>query len=111
MSDAGGPPPTIEHLTGLALGRLGMSFDDFCRCTPGEFRAALEAFREESEARERAAWDRARFTAACILQPHTRRRLRPQDVARFPWDTAATDAPKVKSTRERFEALKKQWGG
>ncbi|MCR5714955.1 MAG: hypothetical protein K6F98_08585 [Bacteroidales bacterium] len=49
MSDAGGPPLTIEHLTGLALGRLGMSFDDFCRCTPGEFRAGIEGASDAAE--------------------------------------------------------------
>lgn len=77
------------------MGCMGMSMDDFCRCTPSEFRAAWDVWREMHGQRERGAWERTRTLALCTLQPHTSQRLRPEDIMTFPWEK---DTPAGKRT-------------
>ena len=68
------------------MGCMGMSMDDFCRCTPSEFYAAWEAWSESRIRAERGMWERARTQSLCALQPYASKKLRPQDVMQFPWD-------------------------
>ena len=51
-------PAAIERLLGIAMGCMGMSMDDFCRCVPSEFYAAYEAWQELDSRREQAKWER-----------------------------------------------------
>ena len=34
----------------------------------------------------REAWERARWLMLATVQPHSRKRLKPTDVLKFPWD-------------------------
>ena len=63
-----------------------MSMDDFCRCTPSEFRAAWEVWHEMHEQRERGAWERMRMQCLCTLQPYSNKNLDAKDIMQFPWD-------------------------
>lgn len=51
-----------------------MLYDDFCKCTFGEFESICEAWREMTEGQNRDAWERARTIAAIIIQPHLKKR-------------------------------------
>ena len=104
-------------LLGMAVGRIGMSVDDFCRCTPLEFSAIAQGWNEGERQRERSAWERTRLLCTTMLQPYSRRRLDPQDVMRFAWDDDpngdATDEAEqltAKEIRERFEKVKREMG-
>lgn len=103
-------------LLGMAVGRIGMSIDDFCRCTPLEFSAIAESWNEGEQQRERAAWERARLQCTCMLQPYSKKKLKPQDVLQFAWDpstgSGTGDGEKLsaKEIRERFEKVKKEQG-
>lgn len=68
------------------MGCMGMSLDDFCRCTPSEFYAVWEAWNENRSQSEHGMWERARMLAFCTLQPYMNKKLRPQDIMQFPWD-------------------------
>ena len=48
----------------------------------------------------------------CMLQPYSRRRMKPRDVMRFPWDEEETQTEKLttKEIRERFERVKREQG-
>ena len=89
-----------------------MSVDDFCRCTPAEFRAVADAWRRAEERRERSGWERTRMQCLCMLQPYSRRRMEPRDVMRFPWDAEESQREKLttKEIRERFERVKREQG-
>lgn len=76
----------MERLLGIAMGCMGMSMDDFCRCTPSEFNEAYEAWSECQERLERGAWERMRMQCLCSLQPYSQKTLRAQDLMRFPWE-------------------------
>lgn len=68
------------------MGVLGMSFEDFCILTPKECTAACTAYREESEAREKSAWERMRLLANISIQPHIKKKITPRKMLPFPWD-------------------------
>lgn len=103
---------------GLAMGCIGMSMDDFCRCTPSEFQQVAKAWNASLERRERTSWEQVRTSCLCMLQPHSRQRLAPTDLMVFPWEKEkpankpATSGKKT-STEElmrRYAEAKKRYG-
>lgn len=96
----------------MAVGCIGMTVDDFCRCTPSEFSAVYEGWAEAEQRRERAAWERARLQCTCMLQPYSKHRLDPQNVFRFTWEKNEDDSENLsaKEIWEKFEKVKKEQG-
>jgi len=76
----------VERLLGIAMGCMGMSRNDFCRCTPSEFYAAYGAWNDMRTMDERARWERTRTQCLCALQPYSKKQLTAMDVMRFPWE-------------------------
>ena len=64
-----------------------MSIKDFDACTPGEFKAIADSWKQCYESQERVMWERMRYQCLCILQPHSKNQLRPIDILQFPWET------------------------
>lgn len=102
---------------GIAVGCIGMSFDDFCRCYYDEFDAIWRAWKDAEEARTRDAWERTRLLAAITIQPHVKRKLTPQKLVPLPWDkptgkarSKKQSAPQLSATerRKRFEDIAKR---
>ena len=97
-----------------------MSVDDFCRCTPLEFSKVYEGWAEAEQRRERAAWERTRMLCTTMLQPYSKRGLKPQDVMRFAWEMRNAECGMrnegereeltAKEIRERFEKVKREQG-
>jgi hypothetical protein len=90
---------------GLATGCVGMSLRDFERCTPSEFQRVWEAWQDREQRRERTSWEQTRLLCTTLLQPYSKKALRPRDVMTFPWDTEEaspeeTPAAPEKPTRE-----------
>ena len=85
------------------MGCMGMSMDDFCRCTPFEFYAAYDTWNDLEDRREQAAWERMRMQCLCTLQPYSQKQLVATDVMRFPWDDDVSEEGRVKS--EEFSCL------
>lgn len=103
----------MDQLLGLALGCMGMSMDDFCRCTPSQFKEAFRYSQELEERRRRGAWSRTRTACLCALQPYSNRRLRAEDVMVFPWEKEGGGDGEGLSKEEvarRFAAAKKRYG-
>ena len=96
----------------MAVGCIGMTVDDFCRCTPSEFKAVYDGWMESEQRRERVAWERTRMQCTTMLQPYSRRKLDPQDVLHFAWDNQGEEPEKLsaKEIRERFEKVKREQG-
>ena len=88
-----------------------MPFDDFCRCTFGEFEAICRAWTARAEAEYRDGWERSRLLAAISIQPHVSKKITPQQLIPLPWDNKEVDArPEPKphdaaAARKRFEEL------
>lgn len=98
----------------MAVGCIGMTVDDFCRCTPLEFSKVYECWAEGEQRRERAAWERTRLECTTMLQPYSKRGLKPTDVMKFAWDSGhfedESEMLSAKEIRERFERVKREQG-
>lgn len=90
------------------MGCVGMSLEDFERCTPLEFNEVMLQWRENQERIARAAWDQTRFLATAMLQPYSKKTLKATDIVRFPWDEKKEEVPKGTSSRERMEEVRKR---
>lgn len=102
---------------GIALGRIGLSFDDFCRLDYEEFENICGAWHENAETAYRGEWERVRMLAAISIQPHVKKTVTPKKLLPFPWDDARKERKvnrPVETAEERlkrFEALMKSSGG
>ena len=91
-----------------------MSMDDFSRCTPFEFNSIWEKWNEMHEAEMRGEWERLRYVGMFVLQPYSKKTLKPTDIMRFPWDDKKeNDESKTfdaEAKRKRYEEAKKRYG-
>lgn len=102
----------VLDLFGQAVGIIGMSHEDFCRCDPDELDAVFRAYRESREEQQREEWERMRIAAAIGIQPHVRRKITPQALLPLPWDNkkaagkeSAANIMSPEERRLRFEKL------
>lgn len=77
---------TKEVSVRIALGCIGISYDDFCKCTYEEFESICKAWHEMTEGQNRDAWERARIIATISIQPHIKKKLTPGQLMPLPWD-------------------------
>ena len=93
---------------------MGMSLDDFCRCTPSEFLSAWEHRNKWQERMEQGHWERLRMACLCMLQPYSKNTLSARDVMQFPWDEdAKTNSRETVSDEElkrRYREAKRAAG-
>ena len=66
----------VNDLLVMAVGCIGMSHDDFCKCIFGEFESICKAWREMTERESREVWERARTIATILIQPQSRKGIR-----------------------------------
>lgn len=103
-------------MLGIALSRIHLSFDDFCRLTPVEFEHVYKEFQDKCEVDYKDGWARMRMLATIVIQPHLKKKITPQQLLPFPWENATTK--QEESTRQltaaeslkRFEELAKKVG-
>lgn len=96
-------------MAGYGLGVLGLSLVDLEMLTPAEFAATCEAYQEQADDHVRDAWTRTRILATISVQPHTTRKITPEQLLPLPWDNAprhrpAADTPKMTTAEQRARA-------
>lgn len=69
------------------MGCIGMTRDDFCKCTYEEFDSICEAWQRMRREDSRDAWERARIMATIAIQPHVKKRMTPRQLLPLPWDS------------------------
>lgn len=85
-----------------------MCLDDFLDISPSEFAEIYESWLEIEKSKYQEEWNRARWMIFRTLCPPDKKQITIFDIERFDWDPAAPEEPK--STKERFEELKKKYG-
>jgi hypothetical protein len=70
----------------MGLGQLGLTPFLLYDLTFTEFGNAMRGHYKEIEEREKAEWERTRWLAAIVVNPHVKKRLTPKDLATFPWE-------------------------
>jgi len=75
----------------IGLGQLRFSPSVFYDMTFEEFMWAAKGMNQLEEQRERQQWERARWSAVLALSPHAKKgqRIKPHDIAIFPWEKKA----------------------
>jgi glycyl-tRNA synthetase (class II) len=63
--------------------------------TPRYFMLRLRGMRNAQIQHYRNEWERTRWLAMFSLMPHSKKRIKPTDLARFPWETAQSIAEAV----------------
>jgi hypothetical protein len=100
-------------MLGLAVGGIGMSYEDFCRLTLEEFSRVYEAYSDKSEGLYRDNWERMRMQAFIIVRPFVRNKLTLRKFLSLPWDynnkNDAVVLPKDEA-RKCFESLVRKQG-
>lgn len=99
---------------GIALGCIGLSYDDFCRLTFDEFAAVWKAYVERRDTDSKDEWQRMRLLATIVIQPHLGKghKVTPEKLLPFPWDKqkeektgGKTRKLTAKQQRERMKEL------
>lgn len=98
---------SITECLGYALGCVGMSYADFCRCGIDEFDAIAKAYQDERNSWDKEEWERMRVLAAYRIQPHVTRRITPHELIPLPWDKH-DDAPIGKDRRVMMKEERKK---
>jgi len=70
------------------MGQIGLSPSAFYGMTLDEFNNAVIGWNKVQEMKERGEWERTRWLGVLVLQPHLKkgRKLKPKDLAEFPWE-------------------------
>jgi len=92
------------------MGVLRYSPSHFWACTLGELLTAVEYFQKIDNGKQQAAWERARFVAHILLQPHAKKgsRIKPEDICQFTWEKQQeVQKSEVRFSEERIKELAK----
>lgn len=73
------------ELLGIAVGCIGMSHDDFCKCNFDEFENIYNAWRDIYDGSVRESWEQTRTLTAICIQPHVKKKITPRQLWQFPW--------------------------
>ena len=95
------------ELLGIAVGNIGMPYNDFCAITPEEFNHIYRAYSEERTAQYQDSWERMRMLATVIIQPYAKNGLTPQNLLSFPWEKKKPEHTKVAPAVSKEDALKR----
>ena len=100
---------------GIAVGCIGMSFDDFCGYDFDEFEAICKSWQGMTEGRMHDAWERMRISAAINIQPHVKGKMTPEKLLPLPWDNkrkSRDERPEITRAedKKRFDTLVSKLG-
>ena len=99
-------------MLGLAIGRIGMGYREFRELTAEEFISVAHAFEEKLQERTRDDWERMRLLATLTIQPHVKKRVRAQELIKFPWDNGKQvqirEREKVTMDKEQLRRRRKE---
>lgn len=95
------------ELLGIAVGNIGMPYNDFCAITPEEFNHIYRAYSEERTAQYQDSWERMRMFATISIQPYAKNGLTPQNLLSFPWEKKKPEPTKAAPAISKEDALKR----
>ncbi len=95
------------ELLGIAVGNIGMPYNDFCAITPEEFNHIYRAYSEERTAQYQDSWERMRMLATIIILPYAKNGLTPQKLLSFPWEKKKPESTKAAPAVSKEDALKR----
>lgn len=95
----------------MAVGRMGLSVDDFRMMTLPQFRKAYDMWAEDRELSMRLPYEVMRLQVCMTLQPFVKGKLVPSEILPLPWDShpVAEESMHIPTREEalaRFQQLR-----
>ena len=85
---------------------MGMSREDFERCTPLEFTKIVQAANEKTEAIIRAGWEQTRVQVVSVANLFSKKTIDMKKAFPLPWDKDNEPAAGVPKGTSSFERMK-----
>lgn len=89
------------------MGQLGYTVSELYSMTPKMFYNAQKGLFEMNQIQEQGHWERARWMACVITNPHVKKNLKPKDLTTFPWDKKRRTKKNVDEIYKEAELFKK----
>ena len=102
-------PLTFRDMMQIGLGQLRFSPSVFYEMTVAELLAAMRGAAEAEERAYRQQWTQQRWLAYMLLQPHSKQRLKPEDLGLFPWEKPRTKEDKEENNKLQMMQLQKMF--
>lgn len=65
----------------------------------------VEGWNERQNTKEQAEWERTRWMTTILINPHSKKRIKPKDLIVFPWEKEPKKAKKVFTRGEILEVI------
>ena len=91
----------------IAFSELNMTPETLYNMTPRNFLNAQIGAGKLFELKEQGEWERARWMAAVIINPHTKRKIAPNDITKFPWESISKSAGDKKIDIDWIQTMEK----
>lgn len=96
-------PLTFRGMRQIGLGQLRLSPSAFYELTVAELLDAMRGAAEVEERAYRQQWAQQRWLAHLLLQPHSKQRLKPEDLGIFPWEQAGSKSKKEREANNELQ--------
>lgn len=92
----------------MAFGKLGMGVDEFYDMLPREFWNKVDGFYEMENYRQRAEWERCRWSTCLLINIHVEKgkKIKPNELIEFDWDKKITTED-AEALKDRAEYIRK----
>ena len=87
------------------MGQLGFNVVELYDMTPCMFYNAQKGLFEKWETESQNEWERTRWLACILLNPHVKKNIQPKDITRFPWEVAKNKKSEKEIEKIRNEAM------
>jgi len=84
---------------------VGLGYDELYDLTPRAFNNKLQGFNSYQETLMRDRWEQTRAIVQGCVAPHSKKKLKAQDILPFPWDNEKKSKNKKIATKEEMKAV------
>ena len=91
----------------MGLGQIGCSEIELYDMTPRTFFNAQKGLFDAYQVRDQADWERSRWMACVLLNPHVKKTMQPKDLTTFPWEKRRRTKKKVEDIYKEAELFNK----
>ena len=86
---------------------LGLSYDELYDLTPRSFSNKLLGFNNYQRQLLETSWEQTRLISHSTLSPHSKKKLKPQEILPFPWDDKNKPKKEIASKEHIKEVIER----
>lgn len=90
----------------MGLGQMSMTRDEFYEITLREWLAKVRGYSSRIDQQRKDFWEGVRMVAHAAILPHSKKKIKPTDIVKLPWDKSNISPPLGK---EELQELIKKW--